>query len=97
MNKQNVNNTPPKYLQWEDGIYEYIANKHGILIYRQEDKDPYDDYSSSKILVIEHRKDKPINDAFYVLFCEVTSNTATIHNFDLRNFNRLAKPYEYKH
>lgn len=92
------NNTPPKYLQWEDGIYKYISNKQGILLYGQEDDDPYDDCSSSSILIIEHRKDKPVNDAFYVLFCErTTSNSSRIHNFDLRNFNRLAKPYEYKH
>lgn len=84
----------PQYLLWEDGIYTYISNKRGILLYKQEDNDPYDNYSSSKIIVVEHRKDKPLSDAFYVLFCESSSSiSSNIHNFDLRNINRLAKPY----
>lgn len=83
----------PQYLQWEDGIYEFVANKHNILLYKQEYYDHFDEWSSSKMLIVEHRKDKPTNDSFYVLFCTETLNSSRIHNFDLRNFNRLAKPY----
>lgn len=87
----------PKYLKWNNTIYEYSNNKHGILIYSQEGICRFGELEETgKIIIVEHRKNKPFIDSFYVLFSMDSGYykpSISLHNIS-KISNRIAKPYK---
>lgn len=84
----------PKKLIWNSTVFEFVKSKQNILIYEVKGEYYYEDWIiDPEIIIVQYRKELPLNDAFYVLFYLEGRGNYKIHTNNISHYkNRIAKP-----